>query len=76
MPQGGEAGDRSRRSRQRLGWGRRLNEAADDWGGREGREKWEETNLALYHVGNPNPSSGLGVILIDSGYWAWPIIQE
>jgi hypothetical protein len=33
-------------------------------GGRE-IEKWAENNLALHHVGNPNPVVGLGVVLID-----------
>jgi hypothetical protein len=39
------------RGSRRLGW-------------RE-RDKWEENNLAVYHVGNPNRVLGLGVVLID-----------
>jgi hypothetical protein len=41
--------------------------------GREG--SGQKTNLALYHVGNPNPNTWLGVVLIDSDSWAWPITQ-
>jgi hypothetical protein len=33
------------------------------------REK-RNLNLALYHVGNPNPNSVFGVVLIDQDCWA------
>jgi hypothetical protein len=38
-------------------------------------ERSGKRNLALYHMGNPNPNSGLGDVLMDQGYWAWPITQ-
>jgi hypothetical protein len=35
-------------------------------GGRWLGGRWKrKRNLALYHVGNPNPRLGLGVVLID-----------
>jgi hypothetical protein len=42
---------------------------------REGRERRKIRNLALYHVGNPNPNSGLVFVLIDQVRRAWPITQ-
>jgi hypothetical protein len=42
---------------------------------REGRERRKIRNLALYHVGNPNPNSGSVFVLIDQVRRAWPITQ-
>jgi hypothetical protein len=50
-------GSTGRSARRRSWWSRRR--LGRGWGGER------ETYLALYHVGNPKPDLGMGVVLID-----------
>jgi hypothetical protein len=50
-------------------------EEPGSWRGCGRREEVGKENLAIYHVGSPNPNSRLGDALIVQGYWAWPITQ-
>jgi hypothetical protein len=60
--------------------GRRAGEGEEAAMARREGGQWqlwslEEKNcdLALYHVGNPHPIKGLGVVLLDCIRWSWPI---